>query len=236
MSEPRIFNNHRFLLQPSDTSRLYRQYSNLLGVDTRFRPEVNVDGWLDPKSSTFKPELMHAVHHYHARSSRLERFQICIASSEMEEATWKYGHKSQLILDGTFGICDSRLLLFIVMAVDHSNHGVPLAFFIFSAPTGNQQSSAGYNTEILTELLRSWKTWLERCGQDFQPRVAITDTDTKERGALLAVFPFIILLLCKFHLRQCWTNRRKTLKLSEVADETLETRRVRNRMFLLEEQ
>ena len=36
-------------------------------------------------------------------------------------------------------------------------------------------------------------------------------TDTKEHGALLAVWPEICLLLCRFHLHQCWTNHRKTV-------------------------
>ena len=50
------------------------------------------------------------------------------------------------------------------------------------------------------------------------PFVAITDTDTKERGALQAVWPGIWLLLCKFHVRQCWTNRRKSLKFMSSKD------------------
>ncbi|KAJ7116155.1 hypothetical protein C8R43DRAFT_824503, partial [Mycena crocata] len=47
-----------------------------------------------------------------------------------------------------------------------------------------------------------------------------TDTDTKERGALIDVWPNIWLLLCKFHLRQCWTNKRKALKLVPGIDES----------------
>jgi len=37
---------------------------------------------------------------------------------EMDASTWKFGHKNQNILDGTFGICDSRILLFITMVLD----------------------------------------------------------------------------------------------------------------------
>jgi len=43
------------------------------------------------------------------------------------------------------------------------------------------------------------------------PYVAVTDTDMKERAALLRIWNSIILLLCRFHLRQCRTNRRRTL-------------------------
>ncbi|KAG9000674.1 hypothetical protein FRB90_011769 [Tulasnella sp. 427] len=183
------------------------------GINTSKAPEINIDEWMDPTSPAYKPVLRRAVFHYKPRTAVEERFKACIASKEMEEATWRYEHRSQVILDGTFGVCDRRVLLFVVMAVDEENRGVPLVFILFSAPTGNQQSSSGYNTAILQELLGRWKSWLERGGQAFMPFVAITDTDTKERAALVIVFPGIILLLCKFHLRQCWTNRKRALGL-----------------------
>jgi hypothetical protein len=116
------------------------------------------------------------------------------------------------VLDGTFGVCSSRLLLFVALAIDEDGKGVPIAFFLFSAPTGSQATHAGYNTEILRELLEAWKTHLGSCnGVPFEPYIAITDTDTKERAALLAVWPSLCLLLCKFHLRQSWTNKKKAV-------------------------
>ena len=90
--------------------------------------------------------------------------------------------------------------------------------FLFSAPTGNRATHAGYDTSILAELLGCWRDWLEREGpgdsesvstNKFEPYVAMTDTDAKERSALTAIWPQIILLLCRFHLRQCWTNKIK---------------------------
>ena len=82
---------------------------------------------------------------------------------------------------------------------------------------------AGYNTEILQELLSHWKvsmgskpsTNICQCLEMFMPYVAIMDTDMKECGALLAVWPEICLLLCHFHLRQCWTNHQKTILKSK---------------------
>jgi hypothetical protein len=131
----------------------------------------------------------------------------------MKEAAWKYGHEKQIILDGTFGICNSRILLFIVMAVNKNRKGIPIAFLMFSAPTGNKQSSAGYDTAILTKLLTKWRDSLTDCGHRylfpgvvFSPCTAITDTDLKEHGALIAVTPSIWLLICRFHLRQSWKN------------------------------
>jgi len=203
--------NVRYHLLPSDNATLYRKFSRCNGVDTQKKPEYNIDDWLDPRSSNFQPKIQEAIFHYSARSEASERFKVCISTKDMDDAAWKYAHHSQLVLDGTFGVCTSRLLLFIALAQDENGKGVPLAFFLFSAPTGNRATHAGYNTEILYELLSHWQKHLSRSSKEsFALYVGITDTDTKERGALLRVWPTILLLLCKFHLRQCWTNHRKT--------------------------
>ncbi|KAG6915114.1 hypothetical protein DXG01_013211 [Tephrocybe rancida] len=156
-------------------------------------PHVNLHKWLNPKSLQYNPTLAAAVFHYSARTERNERLEICIATQEMMKAAWKYSNRLQILLDGTFGLCDRRLLLFIVMAIDEERHGIPLAFLFFSAPAGNLQSSAGYDTEILTHLLSKWKASLEDFneGKPFYALVAITDTNLKERAALLTIFPDI---------------------------------------------
>lgn len=114
----------------------------------------------------------------------------------MDEAAHKYAHHPQLILDGTFGVCSSRLLLFIAMAINEEGKGVPITFFLFSATRGNWATQASYNTEILRKLLASWKAHLERKYGKFEPYTCITDTDTKERGALPLVWAQILLLIC----------------------------------------
>lgn len=78
-----------------------------------------------------------------------------------------------------------------------------------------------------------------RNGSAFHSPVSITDTDLKERNALLEVFPKIWLLLCKFHLRQAWKNHRSQLlktnspatgigevriRLSRLEDELIHTK------------
>jgi hypothetical protein len=199
----------RYLLQPTDNATLYRKFSRKIGVDVRKVPQYNVDDWLNPASPDFQPEIHKAIFHYAARRTIGERFEVCISTPEMDVAAWLYGHRSQIILDGTFGVCSTRLLLFICMAIDEKRKGVPIALFLFSAPTGNRATHAGYNTAILQKLLMQWKMHLGQPTKEFTPFVAITDTDTKERGALITVWPAICLLLCKFHLRQCWTNNRK---------------------------
>ncbi|KIJ36909.1 hypothetical protein M422DRAFT_260533 [Sphaerobolus stellatus SS14] len=212
--------NIRYLFLPQDSSRLYQMQARTQGVDLSQPPESNVDNWLDRSSPHYKPELAEAVFYYKARHNPSERFKLCIQTQEMKDAAWKYAHGSQLIFDGTFGICDCRLLLFIGMAIDEKGKGVPIVFLLFSAPSGSQATHAGYDTNILIELLREWVQALGEGteGTEFRPKVAITDTDTKERGALIVVWPSIFLLLCKFHVRNAWANRRKTLiKMSTPA-------------------
>jgi len=211
--------NVRYHFLPTDNSTLYRKFSRSHGVDVRKLPQYNIDDWLNPLSPQFNPKIRKAIFHYAARSEAGERFQVCISTADMDTAAWKYAYASQLVLDGTFGVCTSRLLLFIALARDEEGKGVPIALFLFSAPTGNRATHAGYNTAILRELLSCWKVHLSS-GSDkpFAPYVAITDTDTKERGALLDVWPNICLLICRFHLRQCWTNYRKSALRSGGSD------------------
>ena len=112
------------------------------------------------------------------------------------------------------------MLLFIAMGVDEDGKGVLLALFLFSAPTGNRATHAGYNQEILQELLEKWKMHLSSKDSTviFYPLVTITDTDPKESGTLQDVWPCIWLLLCHFHLQQCWTNWRKRLLSAKDAN------------------
>ncbi|KAJ4463941.1 hypothetical protein C8R41DRAFT_898716 [Lentinula lateritia] len=131
----------------------------------------NVHNWLDPQSKEYNTTIAEAVFHYHARANMNECFKICISTKEMNEAANKYTHHSQLILNGTFGICSSSLLLFIAMAVDEDRKG----------------------------LLDHWKTHLVRKYSMFNPYTCITDTDMKERGVLLQVWNEITLLICRFH-------------------------------------
>lgn len=49
---------------------------------------------------------------------------------------------------------------------------------------------------------RNIDSWLDSTSPNYNATLA-------ERNALFHVFPNIWLLLCKFHLRQCWTNHRE---------------------------
>ncbi|KAJ3836483.1 hypothetical protein F5878DRAFT_502514, partial [Lentinula raphanica] len=190
--------NVRYLFLPSDHASLYRKAAKSIGIDARQLPQVNIEEWLTPESPRYNPQLAGAVFHYSARIEAEDRFEICISTPEMDDAARKYAHHSQFILDGTFGICSSRLLLFIALAVDEDRKGLPIALFLFSASTKAKATHASYDTNILTRLLLAWKNSLENKFGSFQPYSCITDTDTKERGAVIAVWPQMILLICRF--------------------------------------
>lgn len=177
------------------------------GVRITIVAHVNIDEWLNPDSPQYNCTLADAVFYYSAWTTCDKRLKVCIATPEMREVAWKYTHCSQIILDGIFGVCNWKMLLFIIMGIDEERKGVPLAFLLFFAPTKNKQTSASYDTEILTELLYEWKLALKtKNGEAFTVHVTITDTDLMEWNALAAVFDNIWLLICKFHLCQSFRN------------------------------
>lgn len=100
--------------------------------------------------------IAEAIFHYTPRVAAGERFELCISTSEMRSAATQLVHKRQLILDGTFGLSASRLLVWIAMGVNKGNHGVPVVLFLFSTPSGAKATHAGYDTSILTKFLSKW--------------------------------------------------------------------------------
>lgn len=93
---------------------------------------INIDKWMDKHSPRYNPEIASAIFHYSARADRGERFEACIVTQEMKEAAWRHADRSQILLDGTFGVSTKKLLLFILMGLDKKRCGEPLALFIFS--------------------------------------------------------------------------------------------------------
>ncbi|KAJ6631091.1 hypothetical protein B0H10DRAFT_1938641 [Mycena sp. CBHHK59/15] len=170
---------YRWLIETHDSRSLYCQYNCLNSVKVTEKPQIKIDEWLDPASPQYNTTISEAIFHDSAWASEGEHFEACVATEEMRE-TGKYGHKSQIILDRTFGVCDSRLLLFILMVVNENKMGIHFS------------SSSGYNTSIIAKLIQAWKNSLTKCGHlygfegvVFNPFTAITDMDLKERGALL---------------------------------------------------
>lgn len=218
---------YRWLLDAKDHRTLYRMLDRRRGVNVKQDAHINIDEWLNQDSPLFDKTLASSVFHYKPRTNKEDRFELCISTKEMREASWAYAHKKQIILDGTFGISVSKVLLFIVMAVDEFGKGVPLALLLFSAPSDNRHTAAGYDSSILEKLLKAWRDslGLSDDGHPFVSAVAITDTDLKERRALDLTYPSILLLICRFHIRQSWQNHRnKCLRGNSAAHSTMRSR------------
>ncbi|KAJ3776501.1 hypothetical protein FB446DRAFT_291821 [Lentinula raphanica] len=101
--------NFRYNLLSSDNATLYNKFSRKLGINTRKEPQYNIDDWLNPEHKDFKPEVRAAIFYYRARAEKNERLKICITTDDMDQAAFKYIHHSQLIVDGTFGVCSRRV-------------------------------------------------------------------------------------------------------------------------------
>jgi len=99
-------------------------------VDVSLAPEYNLDHWLDHNHPNFKPLVYQAIFYYRAHAEKNERLKVCVATPEMDEAAWQYDHKNQIILDRTFGVCSSCVLVFIAMGQNKENKGIVLAFLI----------------------------------------------------------------------------------------------------------
>ncbi|KAK7450183.1 hypothetical protein VKT23_013066 [Stygiomarasmius scandens] len=164
--------NYHYLFQTSDHCTLYHKHAASFGIDICKAPQYNI---------------REAIFYYSVRADKGDKLKVCISTPEMDEAAIKYVHQKQLIFDGTFGVASSCLLLFIAMGVDEDKKGLPVTFFLFSAPTGAKATHANYSSGILSELLGAWQLHLETKHGSFKPACVITDTDTKERAALLKV-------------------------------------------------
>ncbi|KAF7332853.1 hypothetical protein MVEN_02390300 [Mycena venus] len=137
-----------------------------------------------------------------------DRFTLVLTTPEQKILAWRYGHKRQVMMDLTFGICSGHVLLTILMAIDEQNHGVPIGAFLFSAKQEAKAVHADYNGPLLQRLLGEWKRgmgWNE-AGEEFEITVGNTDNDTREQHALEGNWALILLLLCMFHVWQAWRN------------------------------
>lgn len=94
------------------------------------------------------------------------------------------------------------------MVIDEHNKGIPIAQLIFTAKKETKAVHADYDKTLLDEQLGLWKKGMgkNKAGKAFTPFVANTDNDTRERYALQQHWEHILLLLCMFHVWQCWRN------------------------------
>jgi hypothetical protein len=206
-----LIGNHRTLLTALDVSNIKNvMLRKNWDINVREDAAKNLERFLGPDAN--QTELKDACLHYQPRTKD-SRLEIIISTKEQQKFAWKYGHQNLILLDGTFGVSKHKLLLFIMMVIDENNKGIPITFILFTPPPHNRLTAAGYDSKILERLLTIFRDRISAIHNEgldnpitFTPRVAMTDTDVKERGPLSRVWPGIFLLLCYFHLSQCWRN------------------------------
>ncbi|KAF6747490.1 hypothetical protein DFP72DRAFT_1149006 [Ephemerocybe angulata] len=193
-----------------DTSSIYRTLGGELGIKVHTHAQDNLDAWLGPKKAAPDASLTAACLFYSPEVPELnERFMLILSTPLQQRMAWKFGHKRQVLMDLTFGFCSARALLVILMVIDDANKGIPVAQMIFTAKKEAKAVHADYNQALLDRLLGLFKEkmGLNEKGEAFEIAVASTDNDTRERYALNKNFPGVLLLLCMFHVLQCWRNQ-----------------------------
>ncbi|RKO87950.1 hypothetical protein BDK51DRAFT_37579 [Blyttiomyces helicus] len=119
-------------------------------------------------------------------------------------------------MDGTFGVCLQKILLFLMLVIDENYHGVPVALFCplsVICPAGKLPDFLGLRYRHSRALFIKMEGCVGGEGCVSYISVAIhlqlcmTDTDLKEINALKSVWPGIIALLCMFHVSQSWKNQ-----------------------------
>ncbi len=205
-------NRYRFRLNQHDPSSLYRKISHERGIAPATAAEENLDRWLR-SDCPIPPDcsLTQSILHYQPCVEGIcDRLIMIIATPEMKVAAWQYAHSHHIFLDLTFGFSSARANLLIIMALDEQKTGIPIGLIIFTAKADAKAVHADYNTELIKSLLEKWRQGLGTMGGNqfefLEPQVATTDYDTRERTALQELWPSMLLLLCMFHIWQCWRN------------------------------
>jgi hypothetical protein len=156
-----IINNERFLLSNQDLINIRNSMTKeIWGLDKRKAEEINIDQFFGPNSED--NEIINATLYYKPRRELNDRFMLVLATKNQRDLAWKFGHQQILYLDGTFGISNKKILLFVLFVLDDQRKGIPVGYLIFSAAGGAQRASSSYNHSILKELILHYKNKLEQ--------------------------------------------------------------------------
>ncbi|KAJ7763028.1 hypothetical protein B0H16DRAFT_1661803 [Mycena metata] len=202
--------SYRYVLMDYESTSLYRTIARESGIPQRSTAQDNLHLWFNKeKPQPPDPRFSAACVAYSPYiPDETDRFSIILMTPEQKLLAWKYGHRRQVLMDLTFGVCNGRALLAIVMAIDDENKGLPLAFMMFTAKKETKAVHADDDKVLLEGLLKLWKTDMgtNAAGEEFESFVGSTDNDPRERHGLRKNWTAIILLLCLFHVWQAWRN------------------------------
>ncbi|KAJ7483905.1 hypothetical protein B0H11DRAFT_1722928, partial [Mycena galericulata] len=220
----------RYVLNDHETTSLYRTLARERGI-AQAPAQDNLDSWFrSDNPSPPDPRLTASCLAYTPciAGEADSRFTLILTTPEQRLLAWRYGHKKQVLMDLTFGICSGRVLLAILLAIDDENHGVPIAAILFSARKTANAVHADYNKQLLKAVLAQWKAGMgtNSAGEEFEMTVASTDNDPRERYGLQQNWALAYLLLCIFHTWQAWRNGlNKHLAVIPKGDDRQEIRR-----------
>ncbi|KAJ7763793.1 hypothetical protein B0H16DRAFT_1310984 [Mycena metata] len=202
--------SYRYVLTDHETTSLYRTLAREAGIPQRSAPQDNIDLWFRKDGAKPPDPRLPAscVSYIPCMPGVSERFSIILQTPEPRQLAWKFGHKKQMLMDLTFGVCNGRALLAILMVIDDQNKGLPVALMLFTAKKETKAVHADYDKKLLAEQLTLFKTGMgtNEAGEAFDPYVGGTDNDPRERHGLRFTWITILLLLCIFHVWQAWRN------------------------------
>ena len=166
-----IIENNRLLLKPTDISNLMRNFrKTYLNINTRVQVENSLDQIFGDNGDF---TLKEACFHYQPKTID-NRLEIGISTKNQRDLAWLFGHEKILLLDGTFGICNRKILLFILMILDEQKQGIPISYFLFSPPSNNKCTSSGYDHKILEMFFQKFVMALgTKNNMSFSPKVFI---------------------------------------------------------------
>ncbi|PCH35933.1 hypothetical protein WOLCODRAFT_20228 [Wolfiporia cocos MD-104 SS10] len=149
-------NSYQYILNEHEATSLYHTLNQQLGIPQCSAAHTNLDLWFcadNPKPPS--PLLLEACLCYQLYIQNVsDRFIIIISTPQQWQLAWKHSHHQLMFLDGTFGFCSARMLLFTPMALNDLKRGVPLGHIIFSACESTKSSSvhANYNRPARDEI------------------------------------------------------------------------------------
>jgi zinc finger SWIM domain-containing protein 3 len=111
-------------------------------------------------------------------------------------------------MDATYKLTNSRMLLYIILAIGASGESEIVAFFLTSSE----------DTLTLTDMLETFQNKTEKWSQIV---TVFTDKDMTERDSIQRAFPNASLLLCLFHVLRSMSREVTTTKMGITEDQRI---------------
>ncbi|KAF0399032.1 sugar transporter [Gigaspora margarita] len=202
-----ILDNSRLLVNHSDISNIMNEIPKVkLNINMRQPIESSLLELFFLKGDS-NSLIRNSCFHYQPRTQENDRLEIGLSTLEQRDLAWTYGHQKLLIMDGTFTICDNRILLFALFVLDKDIRSIPVAYFLFSLPNSKKSVDGGYEYRILNTLFQKFIDVLgEKNSAKFFPKVVMTDINYREQQSVHQVWPGAAVIYNFFHVNKEWNK------------------------------